>query len=518
MSTTNLDPDHITGENASDRSSPPETKPPVIVSISSINSGKTAAEETRSSSVSVFSAASVLTSSASTESSTPDTHPISERDDSSIRFERLDFDSIAQDSARTGTYTGALLLMVTEVAIVASLISAIARVVDWPHKGVILPDWLMWFIGTPLLLGTVPTIVFWLLLALIVRRSTAVDRMNMSSYGELLSHLSALDAQLISLARDAKEIPQANRGDRTSVQLPRSFVTNMDIKEVLGYRDIIYQKLIRRSQGWVTAIGYVDLWKEMHSAEAALIDVMPLKAVIAEALGDELRIQGSNIKTSEELLRKLRIAVQVLDPAAAIYLQPLSANPQGESASLGVAVDETHRQQARAVLREVRQTLNAFRDDRWQTIVRVRNQLVATTIFTGIVMYVLLQFVIFAGTSQWALISATACFLVGALVGLFGRLLSESQMSKTVDDYRLAMVRLLALPLYSGLAAVGGVLFVQEFSSLQGDVFTWKTLLSSLIIAASFGLTPNFLVNRLQKQVEQQNSDLKSTGASSSSE
>ncbi len=541
MSTTNLDPDHMNGENASDSLSPPETTTPVIVSIPSINSGKTAAEETSSSSVSVPSVASMLTGLDNTESSIPDTPPISEHGDSSIQFERLDFDSIAQDTARTGTYTGALLLMVTEVAVVASLISAIAFIVDWPHKGVILPNWLVWCIGTPLLLGTVPTIIFWLLLSLIVSRSTAVDRMNSSSYGELLSHLSALDAQLINLAHESKEIPEANKGDSASVQLPRSFVTNVDIEEVLGYRDIISQKLTSKSQGWVTAIGYVDLWKEMHSAEAALIDVMPLKAVIAGALGDELRIQGSNIKTSEELLRKLRLAVKVLDPAAAIYLQPLSANPQGEnaslvvsvsridndqilpanpqgeSASLGVTVDETKRRQARAVLREVRQTLNAFRDNRWQAIVRMRNQFVATAIFTGMVMYVLLQFAIFADVPKQAIISATAFYLVGALVGLFGRLLSESQMSTSVDDYRLAMVRLLALPLYSGLAAVGGVLFVQKFTS-PADVFDVNNLLSSLVIAAGFGLTPNLLVNRLQKQVEQQNSDLKSTGASSTNE
>jgi hypothetical protein len=463
----------------------------------------------------------------------------------------LDFDSIAEDAARTGTYTGALLLMVTEIAVIAALISAIAFVVRWPN-GVILPNWLMWFIGTPLLIGTVPTLIFWLLLALIVRRSTAIDRINMSSYGELLNHLSALDAQLVSLACESKGIAEGSREDGTNVQLSRSFVTNVNIREVLEYRDVIYKKLIRKSQGWVTATGYIDLWKEMHCAEAALIDVMPLKAVIAGALGDELRIQGSNIRTSAELLRKLRLAVLVLDPAAAIYLQPLSANllvqypttdrgieetltsplampsvdnsngttpntlsafALGESAALGVAADEMKRRQARAVLHEVRQTLNDFRDNRWQAIVRLRNQFVCTTIFTGITMYVLLQFAILAGSPPSAIISATAFFLVGALVGLFGRLLNESQTSKIVDDYRLAMVRLAALPLYCGLAAVGGVLFVQKFTS-PAEVFDLKNLLSSLIVAAGFGLTPNLLVNKLQKQVEQQNDDLKSTGAS----
>jgi hypothetical protein len=172
---------------------------------------------------------------------------------------------------------------------------------------------------------------------------------------------------------------------------------------------------------------------------------------------------------------------------------------------------------ARAVLREVKQTLSDFRDNRWQAIVPLRNQFVATTILTGLTMYILLQFAILAGASQSAIISATAFYLVGGLVGLFGRLLNESQTSKSVDDYRLAMARLIALPVYSGLAAVGGVLFVQKFTS-PGGVFDVNNLLSSLVIAAGFGLTPNLLVNKLQKQVEQQNNDLKSTGASSANE
>jgi hypothetical protein len=63
------------------------------------------------------------------------------------------------------------------------------------------------------------------------------------------------------------------------------------------------------------------------------------------------------------------------------------------------------------------------------------------------------------------------------------------------------------------LAAVGGVLFVQKFTS-PADVFDSKNLLSSLVIAAGFGLTPNLLVNKLQKQIDQQKEDIKSTGAS----
>jgi hypothetical protein len=400
--------------------------------------------------------------------------------------------------------------MAAEVSVIATLISAIAFVAHWPN-GTVLPNWLTWFIGTPLLLGTVPTLILWLLLAFIMRRSTAVDRMNISSYGELISHLSVLDAQLSSLALESKEMSEEHIGMGTNVYLSRSLITNVDIKEVLEYRDAICKKLETRSQGWVTAIGYIDLWKAMHNAEVALINVMPLEAVIAEAVADELRIQDSNISASTELIRKLRLAVQVLDSKAVIYLQPLSPNLPGEAESANVVTDDM-KTQARAILCEVRQTLNDFRDDRWQAIVHMRNQFVSTTIFTGIAMYVLLQFAILAGAPRPTILSATAFYLVGALVGLFGRLLSESQTSNAVDDYRLAMIRLAALPLYCGLAAVGGVLFVQNFT-FPASIFDPKNFLSNLFIAAGFGLTPNLLVDRLQKRVEQDKNDLSSTNA-----
>jgi len=143
----------------------------------------------------------------------------------------------------------------------------------------------------------------------------------------------------------------------------------------------------------------------------------------------------------------------------------------------------------------------------------VRNQFVCTMILTGLTLYVLLQFAILAGTPQPAIISATAFYLVGALVGLFNRLYTESQTSKSIDDYRLALARLVAQPLYSGLAAVGGVLIVQKFSAL-GDIFDPKNILSGLIIAAVFGLMPGLLINRLQNQTETYKNDLKSTAAS----
>jgi uncharacterized membrane protein len=389
------------------------------------------------------------------------------------------------------------------VPVVAALISAIAYIVHWP-QGVTLPDWLAAIIGTPLLVGTISTLIAWFLLAFIIKRFTAVDRMNMGSYGQLLSRLSTLDSQLDVLDPELTTLP-------TSAAMAR--------KEVSDSKNTIIKKLGQRSLAWVTASGYIDLWQEMHHAEEALINVLPREDVIADALYDEMRIKDSKIETSDALLDKLRRAVTALDPTAEGYLQsPPSELPAGikepdpAPPAPGLTPVEGE-MQSRSVLREVRHALNEFRDSRWEAMVRVRNQLVCAMILTGLTLYVLLEFSILAGAPQPAIIAATAYFLVGSLVGLFSRLYNESQTSKSIDDYRLALARLVALPIYSGLAAVGGVIVVQQFTSLL-DILNPSHLLSGLIVAAVFGLTPSLLITRLQNQTETYKNDLKSTSAS----
>jgi hypothetical protein len=414
---------------------------------------------------------------------------------------QLDMDELEKEIPHTGTYTGALIMTAVAVPIVASLISAVAFVAQWP-TGIGLPDWLRPIIGTPLLLGTVSTLIAWLVLGFFIRRFTAADRMNMVSYGQFLNRLSTLDAQLSVLYPAPATIPPS---------------VAMASKEVLDCRDAICKKLVKKSLKWVTATGYINLWQEMQNAEEALIDMMPREDVIAEALYDESRIQDSKIDTSNDLLQKLRVAVSVLDPSSKAYLQFPPSYPQGFIApnnvppSTGMALIPEE-MQPRSVLREVRHALNEFRNDRWEAIVRVRNQFVCTTILTGFTLYVLLQFAILAGVTRQAIIAATAFYLVGALVGMFSRLYNESQTSKSIDDYRLSLARLVATPLYCGLAAVGGVLVTQQVTSLAA-LFDPTKLLPGLIVAAGFGLTPSLLMSTLQKQTETFKNDLKSTNA-----
>src|SRR5438270_2443106 len=131
-------------------------------------------------------------------------------------------------------------------------------------------------------------------------------------------------------------------------------------KEALDCRNALSEKLVKKSLGWVTASGYINLWKEMHDAEEALIGIMPREVVVADAIYDEMRIQDSKIDNSDELLRKLRLAVSTLDPSAKAYLQPSATSTQGASGtssavpvSMGAVSDMLERQ-GRSILREVR--------------------------------------------------------------------------------------------------------------------------------------------------------------------
>jgi len=72
---------------------------------------------------------------------------------------------------------------------------------------------------------------------------------------------------------------------------------------------------------WVLATGYVDLWKRLHRAEEASIEVVPVETVLAWAAFDEMRLQSSKIGDSTDLRAKLRRAAEVIDPNAIRYFK-----------------------------------------------------------------------------------------------------------------------------------------------------------------------------------------------------
>jgi hypothetical protein len=416
-------------------------------------------------------------------------------------------EAIQADARNTATYGGALLILMPVVPIAATIISIVTYVGPNPKAlaAITGPAWLESV--NPLLVGTLSVLILWFLLAFFFHRFTAVHRANEKSYYALLNHLSTLDYYLATLPDNAK-------------------------KEVLNYRNAICMGLKQRSTAWVVGNGYVELWDLIDSAEEALITVAPLEKVVSDAVYDEMRLNDSKIDNSEEWDNKLRSAVKALDTGAVDYLKPAVGTqppgagtpqqvPQGiltqsPPASHGGATVTQQEAEARAILRTVRETINDFNTKSWDALISARNQLLATMVLVGLTTYIFVEIAILFRVTTLHIVVATIFAFVGALAGLIGRLYTESQSDKAIDDYRLSTARLLVTPLLSALAAVIGVLVVAKTTTLDAIYsFQASTFVANLIIAATFGLTPNLLINRLQKKSDEYKANLQSTQATS---
>ena len=454
---------------------------------------------------------------------------------------------VRKEAPFTGTYGAALMATSCVVPVVASFISVVLFIA-LPHS--------LWPRLLAPLSGTVLTLLAWFILAVPYSRYTAVDFANATRYELLLSRLCQLEAWFKILEDEPK--PNTNSLYAISKQ------------EVRESCDEIYKGLTKKSASWMLGNGYVNMWKLMHHADEAFINFEPVEAVIHNALHDEMSLQNSTLTNKEDLLKKLRKAVKMLDKRAATYLsqQPPqeeeteangyekpngSADQRGKSKNAFGSLaflsgnfrrkvnrddmqkmleskqssdqnngrpndpsneysdDINIRTQARTIIREVRVTLHQFRDDCWERLVRVRNHLVRMTLLTGIALYLLLELAILAGADVQMIIAATVFYLVGAIVGLYSRLYEQARSETSVDDFNLASARLLAAQLYSGIAAIGGVVIVQRAILASSTVFNLN--LSNILIAAAFGLTPSLFTNAIQKEAEQYKTDLKSTSA-----
>ncbi len=412
--------------------------------------------------------------------------------------------------------------------------------------------------------STIFTILLWLIAALACLRFATAEGAHPRSYGLLKSRLCQLKANLgIDDSDDELKALEEKYGD---IKVAVEKIKDLQSKNVEGgtcasnqvaqtdayacYIDI--RKMLQQYPAgvlWTSGTGYNNAWSLLHHAEEALIEWENVPELIRGAIHDKLAIQGSAISSKDELLDKLARAVTTLDPLAVAYLkdhqskesseldqlaeafkqkaikQIMSENGLDDDASKGV--DPKAKLMARVALREVRSTLNSFRDKSWEGIVRARNKLLASIAVTGTVTHILLSITIL--TSQMpnavhpasALMAATAFYLIGAVTGLFGRFYHESIASNAIDDFGFSIARLIATPLLSGLAGIGGVLFTVMFAALGGPAAGGMVTLGNIfnldpklfLAAAIFGLTPNLLIKGLQEKGRKYESDIESSKA-----
>jgi hypothetical protein len=302
---------------------------------------------------------------------------------------------------------------------------------------------------------------------------------------------------------------------------------------------------LQRENGlqWLTCNGYVVAWQLLHSAEEAAIHFEPVPQLICDAIHDHDMIQDTPLSNRQQLLKRLNHGLAMLSPhtergLSLSHLADKDTHTPVISGSIKHVMSglfKNHETQireekmARCLLLQVRRELNKFRDENWLAIVKQRNHLVQTIALTGGVTYFLLSLSLGITADKPSLIAATALYCIGALAGLFGNFYRGETNIPSVDDYGLSFARLIAVPLLSGLAGIGGVLVTTSLIALTGkqdltlaSVFAIdpQNLLIHLLVAAVFGLTPNLLIKNLQQSADKFASslekprDVQSKGAS----
>lgn len=449
---------------------------------------------------------------------------------------------------RTALHAYGAALMVG-LAVVPIVITALTVVFYLALSDV--PSWL------PLLLGAASATLLWWLVSIPLSFLTAPEIFNIRSYGLLSTRLDQLNSRL-------HVIQDITYGSKMSMR--QQIALDEAFENCAQLQNMLYLPTSRI--GWVLGLGYVNAWARVHRTEEALIELEATEMVIRGAWHDKLSIDDSGIRNEQELLENLRFAVKALDPDMEILfkeegsteeavllqqlnleikrvaeqiedeaatLQEIDQDIQQVSQHLKIAASDAkdakdtkkhdahaHESQpsanvagnkanGRAILREVRRTLNEYRDNLWENIIHARNQLMGTVFVTGLVTHVLLCIAILASpllnnnsqAARSAILAAIAFYSAGGIAGLFGRIYRESTMTIAQgdgDNYGLSLARLISTPLLSGLAGIGGVL-IYSTVTLQGapaiptslaPVFNLSRL-DFIIAAAITGYAPGAL-------------------------
>jgi len=393
-----------------------------------------------------------------------------------------------------------------------------------------------------LVVGLLCTAGFWLFISLLFMPFARFDTANARSSNHLRRHVLALQSGLKLLS---ERIDSSGKTDGEGEAL-RTFrdATARDydlaINSVYEYLVAIHELVGKAGNlSWIVGDGYIAAWNFVHQAEEAMLVIAPRGYVIREALHDEAAIDGSALANRDSILRNIQIAVRTLSRSAGAYLKSRPVQDQTTDPGDSAAVDNSSVQdgtldpviesEARNALRDARQVLNEFRASLWEGLVNIRNQMVSTALITALFTYILLCVVISANVNVDSMKAALIFYLVGAIVGLFGRLHIESQSDHATDDYGLTKARVMVVPFLSGLAAVGGVLVIAYLShdilSNPGinvssailprmqDVYDLVQNPSGIVIAALFGLSPNLIINLLQQKAEDTTAKLRNSSA-----
>jgi hypothetical protein len=282
-----------------------------------------------------------------------------------------------------------------------------------------------------------------------------------------------------------------------------------------------------RGLTWASGTGYRATGRLVHGAEEALIPTMTDAEAVCEGLNARLCLKGSRIPGANERIADLELAIRALGGG------PLLPAPATEAARCEVeaAAKALPKELAKVLVRDTRQSINEYREGLRNQLVAARTGLFGSVFFAGTMAYLLLGLALLAGIESTdapdrrPIVAAVAFYMVGAVVGLFKRLHVGGHGGGRDDDAYITTIRLIETPLFSGLAAVGGVVASSllaaqtqtngKLTSLD-DIFHVTT--TSIVAAAVFGLTPNLLVSVLADRAKTARADLASSHAGNTDE
>jgi hypothetical protein len=341
---------------------------------------------------------------------------------------------------------------------------------------------------------------------------------------------------------------------RSDTANSRSFSQLTTRRKLLGatrveYSQRLHDIMAAEDERWVLGTGYLDAWEVLHRAEEDGLLAKAPDELVSEAFQDWLRLRGSNIPNSESISEKTRMAAGYLIPDAYPYFLDPTGLAKVNTPQPG---NPNETLIAKQMIRGVRKAVNVYREERYDRIVRARNQLFVTTMFTALVGYLGLGLALLAGVPPTAVFAASAYFVVGALIGLIVRLRTDSSKSVAMEDYGLSTARMLHVPLLSGLVGIAGVALIalagnvagifqvassafgpnqtpitapatpgpEAQASVEGTapateevprlirIFDVAHYPEGLVIAAIFGFSPPLLLRGLQKHIDQYKLDI----------
>lgn len=341
------------------------------------------------------------------------------------------------------------------------------------------------------LFGTLVGVAAWAAVALPLRRLASPRYANSGVYRELTARHKELE--LVAETLDSKDDPEAWAVLQASLETVKT-----SLAEDGTHGD---------GTAWAGGAAYVVVYNHVHRAEQALTMLQPEPDVVRQALYERSCLLDSKIANAQEQIFRLERAVHALGGKDYLTQPRTSAAP-------------ADKRLARGIVKDAQATVDEYRDSRRSGLVRARNRLFATVVFTGLVAYSGLGLALLAGAGTTQLIAGGTFYLIGATVGLF-RQLGQAATADTVteEDFGLGMVRLVYVPLASGLAAIGGVVVTAYVTALNSstevpalsEVFDIAESPLGLTSAAVFGFTPSLLASSLQSRADQWKEELKSS-------